>query len=784
MSRLFQPAVRLMDRLRYPQKLALISLLLILPLTLTIFLLISDVSTQEEFTRKELSGITYLRPLRATYENVLQNKRLAHRYLSGDLSGKDALANNQARLDSSFAAVSKIYLTLAGILGTGPEFEAIKSTLNNLKLNLPKLDAETSDQLHNLLISQTQALLGQVVNNSNLTREQDTANYYTLNALLKLNEGQNLLSQAIFGGEDIASRTLPTIQERTQMALSARLLDDNIKIVQTDLENALAANPSGFSPANLKALLENYRVSGITFLEKLNQGLISSASVSITPETFSRAGLGFLQNSFQLWDSSLNQLERVLQERLTGYQSRGSLVIVFALILVVVVVYLLVAFYLAVMHTVRTLGMAALRMSSGDLESMATLHNQDELGRAVGSFNKVATDLIAAQQLKEQQVQERTRQLASLLEVSHNVASTLELKPLLGLILDQLRRMVEYNSAIIYLCEGQDLKILEKRLPLAPERLSELRVKISRSRMTHEVIEHHLPVIVPDLQGDTELARQTQQVFGMDLMTVYSYARCWLGVPLIVKEQVIGLISLAHGEPDYYNSSHAELATAIASQAAIALDNARLYEEARSLATLRERQRLARELHDSVSQVLYGIALGLKTARSLVEIDPPQAVAPIDYALVLAEAGMTEMRALIYELRPESLQIEGLVQALVRQADTLRVRYNIQVETDLCDEPPLSIEEKEAFYRIAQEALHNTVKHARATQVELRLSYSGPNIQLSIKDNGIGFDPNAIYTGHFGLHSMRERIEEIGGKLDIKSIPGCGSRIEVLKLLE
>ncbi len=772
-----------MDRLRYPQKLALISLLLILPLTLTIFLLISDAETQVEFTSRELSGIIYLRPLRSTYESILLNKRLSHRYLSGSPNSVEALTQNQARLESNFAALTEAHQKVVVALDSEPEFEGLKITLNNLKVNIPIMDAETSDQLHNLLISQTQTFVTQIVNNSNLAREPETANYYVINALLKLNEGQDLILQSIFLGEDAAGRTLPTIQERTQLAVSARLLDDNIKVVQANLQNAFATNPAGFNQADLKSLLENYRASSTNFLDKLNQGLISSATVSITPETFSAAGLDLLQNSFQLWDVSLNQLDKVLQQRLSSYQGRGSLVIVFALILVLLVVYLLVAFYLAVMRTVKTLDRASQRMSSGDLESMATLHNQDELGRAVGAFNKVATDLIAAHQLKEQQVQERTLQLASLLEVSHNVASTLELKPLLGLILDQLRRMVEYNSAVIYLCEGQDLKILEKRLPLPPERLPDLRQKISRSRMTYEVIESRAPVIVPDLQGNSELARQTQQVFGTDLITVYSYARCWLGVPLIIKEQVMGLITLAHGQPGYYSSSHAELATAIASQAAVALENARLYEEARILGVLRERQRLARELHDSVSQVLYGIALGLKTARSLVEINPPQALPPIDYALGLAEGGMTEMRALIYELRPESLQTEGLVQALIRQADTLRARYNVEVETDLCEEPPLSIADKEAFYRVAQEALHNTVKHSKATQVQVKLKYIGSEVQLSIKDNGAGFDPLAKYSGHYGLHSMRERIEEIGGELDIKSARGSGSTIKVLKLL-
>src|SRR5438874_2588427 len=140
-----------------------------------------------------------------------------------------------------------------------------------------------------------------------------------------------------------------------------------------------------------------------------------------------------------------------------------------------------------------------------------------------------------------------------------------------------------------------------------------------------------------------------------------------------------------------------------------------LYEQTQELVSLQERQRLARELHDSVSQVLYGIGLGAHTARQAFESDPDQAMASIDYVLALAEAGLVEMRALIFELRPESLEIEGLVAALTKQVAVLRTGYNMTVVEDLGEEPDLPMETKHALYRVAQEALHNIVKHARAS---------------------------------------------------------------------
>jgi signal transduction histidine kinase len=202
-----------------------------------------------------------------------------------------------------------------------------------------------------------------------------------------------------------------------------------------------------------------------------------------------------------------------------------------------------------------------------------------------------------------------------------------------------------------------------------------------------------------------------------------------------------------------------------------------LSKQAQELAALEERQRLARELHDSVSQALYGITLGTHTARTLLERDPSRVAEPLDYVLSQAEAALTEMRALIFELRPESLETEGLVAALSRQAVALRARHEIVVSTELCDEPDLPLKVKEELYRVAQEALHNTVKHARANRVNLRMYLDTKGVLLEVCDDGVGFDTTRSFPGHLGLHSMRERIARLGGTLQIESTPKQGTCI-------
>jgi signal transduction histidine kinase len=181
-----------------------------------------------------------------------------------------------------------------------------------------------------------------------------------------------------------------------------------------------------------------------------------------------------------------------------------------------------------------------------------------------------------------------------------------------------------------------------------------------------------------------------------------------------------------------------------------------------------------------VSQALFGIGLGARTAREHLERDPEAARAPIDYVLQLAEAGLAEMRALIFELRPESLEREGLVGALAKQAAVLRARHGITVDEFADAEPEAPIVVKEALLRIAQEALNNTAKHARAGHVELRLTSAGETLALEIRDDGAGFDAGAQFPGHLGLQSMRERALRLGGTVEIISSRGQGTTVRAM----
>jgi signal transduction histidine kinase len=244
-------------------------------------------------------------------------------------------------------------------------------------------------------------------------------------------------------------------------------------------------------------------------------------------------------------------------------------------------------------------------------------------------------------------------------------------------------------------------------------------------------------------------------------------------VPLSVRLPQRQAQLLLRFEQSVPQQAELEFLSTVADQLSLALENSRLISLAQSKAALDERHRLARELHDSVSQALFGIALGAKTAKALLERDPEKAREPLEYVLQLAEAGVTEMRALIFELRPEILEKEGLVAALQKQAEMMRLRYNLEMETAFDAEPDLPLEVKQTLLRIAQEALHNTVKHANASRA--RLEWRG---FLLVADDGSGFDPTVATSG-LGQRTMRERAESVGARLVLHSELGQGTEIVV-----
>ncbi|CAM5710828.1 GAF domain-containing sensor histidine kinase [Streptomyces hirsutus] len=273
----------------------------------------------------------------------------------------------------------------------------------------------------------------------------------------------------------------------------------------------------------------------------------------------------------------------------------------------------------------------------------------------------------------------------------------------------------------------------------------------------------------------------------------------FLGLPIRDGDEVIGALFLANKlrpagghppqtpggpEPDGicgFTQDDEDVLGILAQHAAIALTNARLYERSRELTIAEERSRLAHELHDAVSQKLFSLRLTAQAAARLVDRDPSRAKGELQQVAALAAEAAEELRAAVVELRPAALDEDGLVATLRTQVQVLDRAHSARVTFTARGVRALPATQEEAVLRVAQEALHNALRHAEADHVDVTLERRGNGAVLRVADDGKGFDPGIIRRAgrHLGLVSMRDRASGVGGSLTVESEPGKGAAIEM-----
>lgn len=249
-----------------------------------------------------------------------------------------------------------------------------------------------------------------------------------------------------------------------------------------------------------------------------------------------------------------------------------------------------------------------------------------------------------------------------------------------------------------------------------------------------------------------------------------------LAVPIVFRGDVVAAFYLAN-KAGGFGDEEEELVAELAAHAAVLIEHARLFEAGRELSVLEERNRLARELHDALTQSLFALRLRLQSARELLEPEPDRAARELDEATSLLEGIFDELRSLVLQLRPPALEAEGLVRTLDKHLAVAGRAHGVDVRFEPDGVGPLDGDVEDALFRIAQEALTNVIRHAGATRVDVSLSRSGPAVVLRVADDGSGFDAAArsIRSRRLGLVSMRERAEQVGGRLEIRSAPGSGT---------
>jgi len=254
----------------------------------------------------------------------------------------------------------------------------------------------------------------------------------------------------------------------------------------------------------------------------------------------------------------------------------------------------------------------------------------------------------------------------------------------------------------------------------------------------------------------------------------------FLGVPIVARGNVAGAFYLTDKEgAEAFSDDDQALIETFAAHAALAIENARLHERSRELSIVEERNRLARELHDAVTQKLFGVVLAAESGTAMLDRDVARAAEQLQLVRSLAGEAMDELRSVIVHLRPPALQDEGLAVALAKHVDVLRRAHRREIALDVEGDCPRAIETD--VFRIAQEALHNALRHAAAAHVAVRLRCDdGGGLELTVTDDGMGFDAGAVRSRRLGLTTMAERATATGGVLEIASAPGAGTTIRLV----
>jgi signal transduction histidine kinase/putative methionine-R-sulfoxide reductase with GAF domain len=253
----------------------------------------------------------------------------------------------------------------------------------------------------------------------------------------------------------------------------------------------------------------------------------------------------------------------------------------------------------------------------------------------------------------------------------------------------------------------------------------------------------------------------------------------WMAVPLVIKGETYGAILMYYSDPHEFTSEEINLALMFSDQVALAIENARLRSEAEKAAVIAERNRLARELHDAVSQTLFSANIIAEVLPRLWDRNQPEARKRLLELQQLTHGALAEMRTLLYELRPSVFKEAKLGELLKQLIQGISVRAQIPIDLVVEGDGLLPAEVQIVFYRITQEALNNVIKHANPNHVEVKLQYYPESVSLTISDDGCGFDPEQVSPEHFGLSIMQERATTINAKLKLSSQPGKGTQVMV-----
>jgi len=483
------------------------------------------------------------------------------------------------------------------------------------------------------------------------------------------------------------------------------------------------------------------------------------------------------------WDLLL-VAEQNLHEGLLAV--RGIIIVNMAIGLATLVLAVVLALFVTrtIADPLGGLAATATEIAAGNLDGRASTSRGDEIGTLARAFNSMTAQLQDSITNLERRVADRTRalrranetlerralQLETSARVSRELTSILDIDDLLTEVVRLIRDAFHYYHVHIFLLskDGEELVLRASTSPAVPEHR---RIPVGGGSINGKAVCDGQAILVNDVKNDAfYLADQYLPDIKSELVA-----------PLRLGNQAIGSLDVQSAENEAFTEQDLLVIQSLGDQIAVAIENARLYDRSQELAVLEERTRLARELHDSVTQSMYSVVLLTEGWRRSMR--KGEAANVDEYLARIGEINqqaLKEMRLLIHELRPPVLEEEGLLGALHQRLDAVEKRagINARLLADQLVDLPHPVED--GLYRIAQEALNNALKHAEASSVVVRIATTNGKLVLEVEDDGMGFDLDGTDSQcGMGLSNMRHRAACLGGAIEIRSGPGEGTLVSV-----
>lgn len=408
-------------------------------------------------------------------------------------------------------------------------------------------------------------------------------------------------------------------------------------------------------------------------------------------------------------------------------------------------------------------------------EQGEAVYAEDGALQALEGFITDNTGQVTVQQELEQRVADRTRKLSVLNDVLQLTNTTDDLANILHGAIQRMLVATRGEIGYIHLLDGRDQIHLtaHEGLPSAiADAVTTMPVE-PIAKACSWVVAHDAVLTIPQVRADSR---------SLHLAEIPSHLNAYTGVPLAAGKKVVGVLSLIGQTITQFGDEEIDLMVAVGRQIGSAIETARLRQQEGYLMVLQERNRLARDLHDSVTQSLYSVVLFAEAGRrKLTAGEIEQATAYLARVNDTSQQALKEMRLFIHKLRPLALQEEGLPRALQQRLKAVEGRSGIDHDLIVAGDLALPPQLEETLYHISQEALNNSLKHARASKVSVRLTADEQQVEMEISDDGRGFDAaeTAVTSDGIGLKSMRERAEALGGTVTLQSTPGQGTMVRV-----